>query len=143
MSYIGGGLGSGMCVFMFTDKNCCLFRFRLLALDHDIFSFTDTRLDQWPLVLLTNPKDAHFVVPTREPSGKMSHSTHIRLLAFSPAPLMEMSVWVDGERLDDPQPTSAGSPLFTVPWQPEKYAFDLHTIRVSVKVCCMYMCVSR
>ena len=117
----------------FLTNLCSLFRFRLLAIDHDLFSFTDTRLDQWPLVLITNPKDAHFVVPSREPSGRMTHSTHIRLLAFSPEPISEVRVWVNGERLGDPRATSGG-PLFTVPWQPEKYAFDLHTIRVSVKV---------
>ena len=42
-------------------------------------------------------------------------------------------VWVDGERLTTPM-HSGGGALYTVPWQPEKYAAGLHTIRVYVKV---------
>lgn len=52
--------------------------YRLLAVDHDLFSFTDSRLNQWPLVLVTNPKDSQFSVPGREPLGRMAHSTHVR-----------------------------------------------------------------
>lgn len=108
-------------------------RYRLLAIDHDLLSFTDTRLDHWPLVLITNPKDAHFVVPSREPTKHMLHSTHIRFLAFSPDTITTVTVWVDGERLTTPM-RSGGGALYTVPWQPEKYAAGLHTIRVYVKV---------
>ena len=53
-------------------------RFRLLAVDHDILSFVDTSLHKWPLVLITNPVDAEFKVPEREPLGRILHSTHIR-----------------------------------------------------------------
>ena len=108
-------------------------RYHLLAIDHDLLSFTDTRLDQWPLVLITNPKDAHFIVPSREPTKRMVHSTHIRFLAFSPDTITTVTAWVDGERLTTPT-HSGGGALYTVPWQPEKYAAGLHTIRVYVKV---------
>lgn len=53
-------------------------KFRLLAFDHDLFSFTDTTLRQWPLVLVTNPKDAHFSLRSREPLGRVRHSSHVR-----------------------------------------------------------------
>ena len=109
-------------------------RYRLLAVDHDLFSFTDTQLNQWPLVLITNPKDARFTVHTREPSRRMARSTHIRLLAFSPEPISEVSVSVDGEILLDDAKSVTGGPLYTVPWQPEKYVAGLHTISVYVKV---------
>ena len=56
----------------------CTYRYRLMAFDHDIFSFTDKRFDHWPLVLVTNPKDSRFSVPGREPLGRISHSTHVR-----------------------------------------------------------------
>ena len=55
----------------------CL-RYRLIAFDHDLLSFADVTLDEWPLVLVTNPKDAHFMVPSREPVGRMRHSTHVQ-----------------------------------------------------------------
>jgi len=43
-------------------------KFRLLAFDHDLFSFTDTTLRQWPLVLVTNPQGRSFLPPAlREP----------------------------------------------------------------------------
>ena len=116
-------------------------RYRLLAIDHDLLSFTDTRLDQWPLVLITNPKDAHFIVPSREPTKRMTHSTHIRLLAFSPDTITTVTVWVDGEKLTTPV-RSVGGALYTFPWQPAKYAAGLHTIRVHVKVICL-SCQSR
>ena len=49
-----------------------------MAMDHDIISFVDTRLERWPLVLVTNPKESRFSVPGREPLGRILHSTHIR-----------------------------------------------------------------
>ena len=41
---------------------------------------------------------------------------------------------MDGERLLDNAKSVSGGPLFTVPWQPEKYVAGLHTISVYVKV---------
>ena len=55
-----------------------LFRFRLLAIDHDIFSFTDTNLNKWPLILVTNPPNTYSMVPGIEPLGHIIHSTHIQ-----------------------------------------------------------------
>ena len=55
------------------------FSYRVLAIDHDIFSFVDVRLNTWPIILITNPKDAHYVMPPHEPLGRMRKSTHIRL----------------------------------------------------------------
>ena len=54
------------------------FSYRVLAIDHDIFSFVDVRLNTWPIILITNPKDAHYVMPPHEPLGRMRKSTHIR-----------------------------------------------------------------
>ena len=64
-----------------------------MAVDHDIFSFTDTRLGDWPLVLLTSPKDSHFSVPGREPLGRILHSTHIRYNT-SPPHYVGVGGWV-------------------------------------------------
>lgn len=53
-------------------------RFRILAVDHDILSFTDERLGEWPIVLVTNPKHSLFLAPGREPVETIAYSTHIR-----------------------------------------------------------------
>ena len=65
------------------DTEMVLCRYRLVAIDHDLFSFVDTRLDHWPLVLVTNPKDSRFSVPGREPLGRILHSTHVRSLTIN------------------------------------------------------------
>ena len=106
-----------------------------MAYDHDLLSFTDVSLNDWPVILVTNPKDAHFIVPSREPTGRMRHSSHVRFLAFSPSPISSVGVWVDGMPLPPPTPTpSGGGSFFTAPWEPKKFAKGLHTITVAVKV---------
>ncbi|VDN29656.1 unnamed protein product [Dibothriocephalus latus] len=35
--------------------------------------------EDWPLVLITNPKDAGFLLPNKEPTDLIQRSTHIRL----------------------------------------------------------------
>ncbi|TMS21119.1 Transmembrane protein 62 [Larimichthys crocea] len=60
-------------------------RYRVLAFDHDLLSFSDLRFEQWPAVLITNPKDAQYLHPGVEPLGRIRRSTHIRILAFSEA----------------------------------------------------------
>lgn len=56
-------------------------RYRVLAIDHDMLSFSDLRFEQWPAVLITNPKDAQYLHPGMEPLGRIRRSTHIRLLS--------------------------------------------------------------
>lgn len=53
-------------------------RFRVVALDHDLLSFSDLHFEQWPAVLITNPKDAQYLHPGVEPLGRIHRSTHIR-----------------------------------------------------------------
>lgn len=36
-------------------------QYRILALDHGTLSFRDLEVDQWPAILITNPKDARFI----------------------------------------------------------------------------------
>ena len=52
-------------------------RFRVLVVDNDMLSFTDVRFRDWPIVLITNPKDALFTSP-KEPGHRMKASSHIR-----------------------------------------------------------------
>jgi hypothetical protein len=62
-----------------TDFILYCFRYRILAVDHDLLSFTDVKYGEWPVVLITNPKDAQFISP-KEPTNRIINSTHIRLL---------------------------------------------------------------
>ncbi|XP_061896935.1 transmembrane protein 62-like [Entelurus aequoreus] len=106
-------------------------KYRILAFDHDLLSFSDLRFEQWPVVLITNPKDRQYLHPGLEPVGRIRRSTHIRILAFSEAAILTVQVSVDGEPLGTAQP--AGGPLYVLPWQPSRYLTGLHTIRVQVE----------
>lgn len=54
------------------------FRYRLVAIDQGLLSFTDVPHREWPVVLITNPKDALFINSARENLNTMRNSTHIR-----------------------------------------------------------------
>ena len=51
---------------------------RLLAVDHDVISFIDVPLNDWPIVLITSPKAATYMVPKHEAISRLRNSTHIR-----------------------------------------------------------------
>ncbi|XP_069566653.1 transmembrane protein 62 isoform X1 [Brachyistius frenatus] len=106
-------------------------RYRVLAFDHDLLSFSDLRFERWPAVLITNPKDAQYLHPGVEPLSRIRRSTHIRILAFSEAPITAVHVSVDGEPLGKGH--SAGGPLYVLLWDPSLYLTGLHTIRVKVE----------
>uniref|UniRef100_A0A3B4U5A8 Transmembrane protein 62 n=1 Tax=Seriola dumerili TaxID=41447 RepID=A0A3B4U5A8_SERDU len=105
-------------------------RYRVLAFDHDLLSFSDLRFEQWPAVLITNPKDAQYLHPGVEPLGRIRRTTHI-ILAFSEAQITAVHVSVDGEPLGKGH--SAGGPLYVLLWDPSLYLTGLHTIRVKVE----------
>ncbi|XP_078351578.1 transmembrane protein 62-like [Oculina patagonica] len=106
--------------------------YRVVAIDHDIFSFVDVRLNTWPVVLITNPKDAHYIMPPYEPLGRMRKSTHIRFLAFSPAPIMSAVVEIDGRPLSS-QATQVHGALFACQWNPDEFSSGIHSITVRVQ----------
>lgn len=103
-----------------------------MAFDHDLFSFVDVTLGKWPLVLVTNPKNAKFLVPTREPTKRMSNSSHIRMLIFSTVKMKSIELEVDGVMLPTPIATDNG-PLYVSPWNPRDYAIGLHDMKVVAK----------
>lgn len=55
-----------------------------MAIDHDLVSFADyqypttAKESLWPMVLVTNPKDARFLLPDKEPVKIISKSQYIR-----------------------------------------------------------------
>ncbi len=100
-----------------------------MSFDHDLFSFVDSTLDKWPLIMITSPKDARFLSPTKEPIKRMLYSTHVRVLVFSPENIRSVEILIDGLPLLSPVPVNGG-PLFISPWEPNKYSSGLHDITV-------------
>ncbi len=49
--------------------------YRVLAIDNDMISFVDTELDQWPVILITNPKNSKFLSPLE----KWENSAKVKL----------------------------------------------------------------
>jgi hypothetical protein len=109
-----------------------LFRFRILAIDHDLISFVDVKLGELPIVLLTNPKSAEFL-SSNEPLERMAQSSHIRLLAYSDTGITSLQVKIDQEQIFQGPTVKQSSGLFTVPWDPSKYLSGLHEIEITVQ----------
>ncbi|RUP46478.1 hypothetical protein BC936DRAFT_146906, partial [Jimgerdemannia flammicorona] len=135
--------------------------YRIMAVDYDLISFVDlplplpqlpwsdgplnifppspltpllpSRIPSPPVVLVTNPKDARFVIPSREPVRRIRRSTHIRLLVFTDTPEggAKVTIWIDnvvhtGEVMYSGR-GKAGQigegyvPLWTAAWDPSVY----------------------
>jgi hypothetical protein len=53
------------------------------AVDYGLFSFVDVKHNDWPVILITNPKSALFSSPAIEPLHLIENSTHIRWSIFN------------------------------------------------------------
>ncbi|KAK7474694.1 hypothetical protein BaRGS_00034059 [Batillaria attramentaria] len=104
--------------------------FRVLAIDHDLLSFVDGKLGEWPLILVTNPKHSLFLASRHEPTETIQHSSHIRVLVFSQKPVDGVEIYIDSVHVG--RARQSKGPLYTLPWKPELYSLGLHTIRVLV-----------
>ncbi|KAH8030173.1 hypothetical protein HPB51_006605 [Rhipicephalus microplus] len=103
--------------------------FRVAAVDHGLFSFVDVHFREWPIILVTNPKSAVMAMPGVEPLRRITHSTHVRALVFSPTSVSEVRCSVD----DGPwQPLKrvAQGPLWVAPWDTKELSPGLHTLIV-------------
>lgn len=114
--------------------------FRVAAVDHGLFSFVDVRHNELPIVLITNPKDARLHIPQREDLSIGLESTHIRILAFSNAPIVECHVRIDksgssAENTFQSQCAESGEAknLFVAEWDPRNYRSGSHRIEVVVR----------
>ena len=56
-------------------------------MDKGLFSFVDVKHGTWPVILVTNPKPAETVQPSKEPTVLMATSSYIRLLLYSSSPI--------------------------------------------------------
>ena len=122
--------------------------FRIISIDHDLISFVDRSIlnpkthkpDRAPVVLITNPKDSRYIVPRHEPLGRMGKSSHIRMLIFHALPLKNISVLMDGKKMDIPvikaekdNKGGASAPLYVMPWDPSLY-MDGRSHKLEVRV---------
>ncbi|CAH1408192.1 unnamed protein product [Nezara viridula] len=103
--------------------------YRVAAIDHGLFSFTDVKHNDWPVVLVTNPKHALFQ-SRREPLEAMLSSTHIRVLVFSPDKINSVMIRIDSGPWNNASHVSG--PLHVLLWQPLNYSSGIHNIEVVV-----------
>ncbi|XP_043839817.1 transmembrane protein 62 isoform X3 [Dromiciops gliroides] len=106
-------------------------RYRIFAFDHDLFSFADLVFDEWPVVLITNPKSLLYSSATHEPLERLLYSTHIRILAFSPSSITSVRVKINDIYLGNAVHLSG--PIFILKWNPRNYSEGSHTIEVNVQ----------
>ncbi|KAJ2334507.1 hypothetical protein GGI00_001821, partial [Coemansia sp. RSA 2681] len=139
--------------------------YRVYAVDHDLVSFVDVTLPVGhlpmpnpqmldatvpeapiphpPVVLVTNPKDARYLLPLHEPLGIMRGSTHIRALVWADTNVTSVSMAIDGVPHSHPaefrgkQTTDANgdtvkTPLWVAPWDPAQYDDgQVHSLEVT------------
>lgn len=105
-------------------------RLRLAAIDHQLFSLVDVNFKQLPIALMTNPKNAEYMMPKFEPVGRILNSTHIRVIAFSDAAIANVTISLN----NGPQRVMrlARDPLYTLDWNPREYSVGLHRATIVV-----------
>jgi hypothetical protein len=75
-----------------------------------------------PAILVTNPKDARFSLPSKEPLWRIRQSSHIRFLVFSNETIdkLQVEILIDG-KLHSHEASFVGNtknPLWAAPWDP-------------------------
>ncbi|KAM8807706.1 transmembrane protein 62 [Eudromia elegans] len=106
-------------------------RYRIFAFDHDLLSFADLNFEEWPAVLITNPKSFLYSSSAHEPLERIRYSTHIRILAFSPSFITSVKVQIDGVHVGNAH--QASGPLYVIKWSPQNYSEGFHHIDVTVQ----------
>ena len=101
--------------------------YRIIAIDHDMFSFVDARLNEWPVIIVTTPKEAAYL-SSYEPIGVVKRSSHIRVLVFSDEVVNKVTVRVDGE--GEKEMVRVSGPLFVVEWEAGMYEEGMHSMVV-------------
>lgn len=102
--------------------------YRIAAIDHGIFSFTDQRHNTWPVILVTNPKHARYVIPGREPLDLVPDSTFIRILVFSDVDIEMVKVSFD--KISWEKCRHIEGPLYVCKWLPHLFKNGLHNIYI-------------
>ncbi|RCI03842.1 Transmembrane protein 62 [Rhizopus stolonifer] len=135
--------------------------YRIVAVDHDLISFVDIdlpvsqilpatdviplnskgkiiwpkKIQTAPVVLITNPKDSQFTLPTKEPLELSRQSSHVRFLVFSDYEPNSLSIRVYVDDKQHPFPAeftqTENLTLWTTVWEPNDFDdFETHTLRI-------------
>ena len=104
--------------------------YRVSAVDHGLFSFADVRLDEWPVIVLTNPIPAAYSMPNFEPTFRMNRSTHIRALIFSNSEIASVHVRIGDGNWTTMRRLNETLPIFVSNWSPSDYQLGLHQIEI-------------
>ena len=105
-------------------------KYRVSAVDHGLFSFTDVQLDEWPVIVLTNPIPAAYSMPNFEPTYRMNRSTHIRTLIFSNSEIDFVHVRIGGGNWTTMRRLKNTLPIYVADWSPIEYQHGLHRIEI-------------
>lgn len=117
--------------------------------DDDITLETESAKLRPPIVLITNPKDARFILTGKEPTHRIINSTHIRVVCWSEYPVVSISMFIDGVEIDTSGLRFVGYgkrwvrsdddaphlPLWVNPWDASLYNDDLTHELVVVAKC--------
>lgn len=131
----------------------------MFAIDNDMFSFTDAVMGQWPVVVITNPKDARTLSRTvrarprsaqpparrlmrpsrlraQEPLYRIRASTHIRALVFAPEDeaITRVTAHIDGRMWCEMARVEGYHGLYACAWDPVQFAAGSHDIRVEAEL---------
>ncbi|XP_011175692.1 transmembrane protein 62 [Solenopsis invicta] len=104
--------------------------YRIAAVDHGQFSFIDIKHNDWPVALITNPKNVLFMMPQKENLESIIKSTHVRVLAFSTVPINTVEIQLDGDVWQ--KCNHVDGPLYVLPWNATRYKEGIHQITVRV-----------
>ena len=103
-------------------------RFRILAVDNGKLSFMDVKFNQWPITIVTNPKDIQFMLPTKE---NYTLDNTIRVLVFHNREIKRVTIGLNDEEEMEANSVDEG-PLYILPWNAEKYSDGVHRLTVRV-----------
>ena len=109
--------------------------YRLFAIDHGLFSFIDVEFREWPVVLVTFPKDSRFWLRSEEQSmRKLQEKRQVRVLVFSDAPVFNVTIQIDAQNALNVKGANGGmGPLFTATWPKDlDLSHGLHNLEVMV-----------
>ncbi|KAI9276204.1 Metallo-dependent phosphatase-like protein [Umbelopsis sp. AD052] len=146
--------------------------YRIVAVDHDLISFVDVNLplpqipftapnipkaidgesilpesiDMPPVVLITNPKEAKWILQYKEPVARIAQSKALRFLIFTQEQdpnSLRVEITIDGiehpypaqyKGVGDPNGIGQGyTPLWTSEWDPQNFNdMEEHTLRITV-----------
>jgi hypothetical protein len=86
-----------------------------------------------PVVVITNPKDARYIIPSHEPIDRIRKSTFIRFLSFTASPAASINITIDNQlHLEEIEYIGIGniqsthsddeySPMYASRWNPLEY----------------------